>query len=58
MKAKEEYKQYYDRRRSLAPEIKVSNHVWLDASDIQTTWLSARLAHRRLGPFKVIKVVS
>ena len=38
VKAKEEYKQYYNRRRSPAPEIKVGDQVWLDASDIQATW--------------------
>ena len=57
VKAKEEYKRYYDRRRTPAPDIKVGDRVWLDASDIQTTRPSPKLSHRRLGPFKVVKVV-
>src|ERR1700712_6097465 len=57
VKAKEEYKRYYDRRRTPAPDIKVGDHVWLDASDIQTTRPSPGLSHRCLGPFKVVKVV-
>src|ERR1700709_2086924 len=57
VKAKEEYKRYYDHRRTPAPEIKVGDRVWLDASDIQTTRPSPGLSHRRLGPFKVVKVV-
>jgi hypothetical protein len=57
VKAKEEYKRYYDRRRTPAPDIKVGDRVWLDASDIQTTRPSPELSHRRLGPFKVTKVV-
>jgi hypothetical protein len=57
VKAKEEYKRYYDHRHTPALEIKVGDRVWLDASDIQTTWPSPGLSHRRLGPFRVIKVV-
>src|ERR1700712_580298 len=57
VKAKEEYKRYYDRRCTPAPEIKVGNRVWLDASDIQTTCPSTGLSHRRLGPFQVIQVI-
>jgi hypothetical protein len=54
VKAKEEYKQYYDRRCTLAPDIKVDNRVWLDASNILMTRPSPGLSHRRLGPFKVV----
>ena len=57
VKAKEEYKRYYDRKRTPAPDIKVGDNVWLDASDIRTTRPSLKFSHRRLGPFKVIKVV-
>ena len=57
VKAKEEYKRYYDRQRTPAPDIKVGDRAWLDASDIQTTRPSPGLSHRRLGPFKVVKVV-
>jgi hypothetical protein len=57
VKAKEEYKRYYDRRRLRAPEIKPGDRVWLDASDIKTTRPSEKFSHRRLGPFKVVKSV-
>jgi RNA binding activity-knot of a chromodomain len=57
VKAKDEYKRYYDRRRTAAPEIKVGDRVWLDASDIKTTRPTEKFSHRRLGPFKVLKVV-
>jgi len=57
VKAKEEYKQYYDRRRTPAPDIKVGDRVWLDASDIMTTRPSPGLSHRRLGPFRVLQVI-
>ena len=57
VKAKEEYKRYYDRRRTPAPDIKVGDRVWLDASDIQTTRPSEKFSHRRLGPFRVSGVI-
>jgi hypothetical protein len=57
VKAKEEYKRYYDRQRTPAPDIKVGNWVWLDASDILTTRPCPGLSHRCLGPFKVVKVI-
>ena len=52
-KAQSDYKLYYDRRREPAPDLKPGDKVWLDASDIQTTSPSAKLSHRRLGPFEV-----
>jgi hypothetical protein len=57
VKAKEDYKWYYDCQRTPVPDIKVGDRVWLDASNIQMTWLSPELSHRCLGPFKVIKVI-
>ncbi|EEB89307.1 hypothetical protein MPER_12608 [Moniliophthora perniciosa FA553] len=52
-KAKQEYAQYYNRRRIPAPEFKPGDKVWLDASDIQTDRPSRKLADRNLGPFVV-----
>src|ERR1700733_4698630 len=57
VKAKEEYKRYYDRRCTPAPGIKVGDRVWLDSSDIQTTRLSEKLSHKRLSPFHVVKAL-
>lgn len=56
-KAKEEYAQYYNRRRTPAPVLKPGDKVWLDGSDIKTTHPSAKLAHRCLGPFAVERQV-
>jgi hypothetical protein len=56
-KAKEEYTQYYNRRRTPAPELKPGDMVYLDASDIKTTRPSAKLAHRNLGPYMIEKKV-
>jgi hypothetical protein len=57
VKAKDEFKLYYDRRRVPAPEIKVGDRVWVDASDIKTTHLSPKFSDKRLRPFKVVQVV-
>jgi transposase InsO family protein len=53
VKAQEEYTMYYNRRRDPAPEFKAGDKVWLDGSDIRTTRPSAKLSHRRLGPYPV-----
>jgi hypothetical protein len=52
-KAKEEYTQYYNRRQTPAPELKPGDLVWVEADDIATTRPSAKLGHRRLGPYPV-----
>jgi transposase InsO family protein len=52
-KAKEEYAQYYNRHRTPAPVFKPGDRVWVDHSDIKTTRPSAKLGHRRLGPWPV-----
>jgi hypothetical protein len=57
VKAKDKFKLYYDRRHVLALEIKVGNRVWVDVSDIKTTHPSPKFSDKRLGPFKVVKVV-
>jgi hypothetical protein len=57
IKAKDEFKLYYDRRRVPAPEIKVGDRVWVDASDIKTTCPSPKFSDKQLRPFKVVQVV-
>lgn len=57
-KAQAEYKLYYNRRRTAAPEFKVGDRVWLNVSDIKTTRPSSKLAHHRLGPFPVTQIIS
>jgi hypothetical protein len=53
VKAQDEYKMYYDRRRGPAPDFAPGDMVWLDSTDIRTTRPSAKLGYRRLGPFEV-----
>jgi hypothetical protein len=57
VKAKDKFKLYYDRWRIPALEIKVGDRVWVDASDIKTTRPLPKFSDKRLGPFKVVKVV-
>ena len=45
--------QYYNQRRSLASMFKPGDWVYLDMSDIKTTYLSPKLLYCRLGPFKI-----
>ena len=52
-KAKDDMAQYYTRRRSPAPTVSPGDMVYLDSEDIQTTRLSKKLSHRRLGPYPV-----
>ena len=52
-KAKAEYAQYYNRRRVPAPELNPGDLVWLEAEDIATTRPSAKLSHKRLGPYPI-----
>jgi hypothetical protein len=57
VKAKDEFKLYYDRQGIPAPEIKVGDRVWVDASDIKMTHPSPKFLDKWLGPFKVVKVI-
>jgi hypothetical protein len=52
-KAKDEYAQYYNRCRTPAPKLKPGDLVWIEADNIATTRPSAKLAHKRLGPWPV-----
>ena len=52
-KAQEDMTRYYNRCWEPAPEYAQGDRVYLDGSDIQTTWPSKKLAHRFLGPYTV-----
>jgi len=52
-KAQNDMKRYYNQRRTLAPVFKPGDKVFLDMSDIWTTYPSQKLSHRQLGPFVV-----
>jgi len=52
-KLKDDMTLYYNRKQTPAPEFKVGDMVFLDASNFQTTRPSKKLSHRRLGPFPI-----
>jgi hypothetical protein len=39
-------------------KFKLGDRVYLDASDIKTTWLSKKLSHQQLGPYVVERQVA
>jgi hypothetical protein len=57
VKAKDEFKLYYNHQRVPTLEIKVGDQVWVDASDIKTTHPAPKFSDKWLRPFKVVKVV-
>jgi len=56
-KIQEDITRYYNRKRTPAPVYKPGDRVYLDASDIKTTYPSPKLSHRRLGPFEIERQV-
>ena len=56
-KSKDEMSKYYDCRQTPTPVYQSGDKVYLDASDIQTTRPSQKLAHKRLRPFTVVRKV-
>jgi hypothetical protein len=57
-KAKDDMARYYNQRRLPTLMYQLGDKVYLDASDISTTWLSRKLSHRRLGPYPIERQVS
>ena len=57
-KATVDMKHFADAHRQSAPEYKVGDKVWLDASNLRTSRPSKKLDDRRFGPFSIIQVVS
>ncbi|QRV84414.1 Retrotransposable element Tf2 protein [Ceratobasidium sp. AG-Ba] len=53
--ANEKIKHYYDLKHRLPEDIKVGDKVWLDARNIKTERPVAKLAAKKIGPYKVIK---
>ena len=45
VKSKDEMAKYYDQKRTPALDYQPGDRVYLDASDIQTTWPSKKLSH-------------
>ena len=52
-KAKDDMVCYYNCRHTPAPVFAPGDKVYLEANDITTTRLSAKLLHRRLGPYEI-----
>ena len=48
---------YYNRRRTPAPTFAPRDKVYLDASNIQTTWPSRKLSHCCLCPFPIERLI-
>lgn len=51
-KAKENYKKYDDNHRLLPPKFKIGEKVWL-IKENTPKGLSSKLAHKRMGPYKI-----
>jgi len=56
-KVKDEYMLYYNCRRTPTPELKPSDLVWIDNSNIQMTCPLQKLGHCNLGPYPVKRCV-
>jgi hypothetical protein len=56
-KLKDNMVHYYNQHHEPAPTFAVSNKVFLDSSDINTTRPSKKLSHRNLGPFPIVRPV-
>jgi len=52
-RSKDEMACYYNRKRTLTPEFKPGDWVFIHAKDIQTTRPSPKLAHKFLGPYPI-----
>jgi hypothetical protein len=55
--AQEKQKKYYDINHKEAPPFAVGDLVWLSRRNITTTRPSSKLDYKRLGPFKILKIV-
>jgi transposase InsO family protein len=56
--AQARHREYANEHRTPAPIFKEGDEVWLNAKNVATERPSKKLDHRRIGPFKILKVVS
>jgi len=56
-KAQETYKENFDRNVKETPSFAVGDKVWLLRKNIKTTRPSQKLDVKRMGPFKILKIV-
>ena len=57
-RAQHRQQEYADGKHQLAPIFKVGDKVWFNVQNITTQRPSHKLDHRRIGPYKIIKVIS
>jgi transposase InsO family protein len=57
-KSNDRYKKFADRHRLPAPNYSINDQVWLSTKNLRTTRPSRKLSERRLGPLRIIKIVS
>ena len=55
--AQARHRDYADEHRTSAPTFKERDEMWLNAKNVTTERSSRKLNHRRIGPFKILKVV-
>jgi hypothetical protein len=48
---------YYDRYRSIKPTLKEKNKIYLIQQNIQTKQLNIKLDHKKLGLFKIKRII-
>ncbi len=58
LRVQHRYSEGADRRQTPAPAFKEVDRVWLNTKNFVTRHLSRKLDHRRIGPYKIVKVVS
>lgn len=58
VKAREEMKCYADQNRGEVPKYKVGQKVWLETENLKLTRPSWKLTEKRIGPYKIIEIIS
>ncbi|KAH0609977.1 uncharacterized protein H6S33_012523 [Morchella sextelata] len=53
---REKMGKYYDRKRDESPNFKIGDMVMLNAANIKTRRSTKKLDHKKLGPFKIIRL--
>lgn len=56
--SRDKMKRFGDQRRIDAPEYKVGDLVWLSVENLDIKVPSRKLAHKRVGPFPIIEIIS
>ena len=56
--AQQKYQGPADARRTIPPDFRVGDLVWLNAKNIKTKRPSKKLDHKRVGPFKISRAIS